>query len=180
MPNFDASKLVKVVHRSDDGRLTSLQPRPPLCVEYKIGEWVRAPIGGLLCMQPSISGNYLRAKIAWAQDEAHLNKINFPIYFVEARGPVSLPYRRLCIDTIYTWLLQSYADRQAERLQSSAEKLWTEPSPMICRPSGGQFWEAVDWPMGTVAFQEVKLVEQLTLEDLDGLRKFLGRVPPES
>jgi hypothetical protein len=48
---YKMKTVYKIVYKTDDKRLSSLFAPPPYSVNYHVGEWATAPVGGLLAFK---------------------------------------------------------------------------------------------------------------------------------
>lgn len=122
----------KVVRRDGDKLRSLFHPT----FEYKVGEWVEAPAGGLLTLFP-----LFRAEEYMTVEQCE----GMTLFTAEVEQEVDLPRLRMEIEDLreYPELVAAIWARKFEELPMSTEDL-----------TG---W----WPRGTVAYRKVKLIEEV-------------------
>jgi hypothetical protein len=132
-------KVVSVV----DGKFYSALVRGQAMVEYRLGEWVSAPYGALFCLEEPECAVDVVSQAMWRDGKAALFK-------AEGEDQANLP------SSVLGHILNR-TGRDNELALYKAEHLWS-----------GSLGSTADWPMGTVCYRKVKLVEQIVLEAAHG------------
>jgi len=133
-----AMNFFKVVRRTEEGALVSCATEnPELMVRYKPGEWVEAPVGGLLVFSNWASADGFACGLHAKTYKA------YEVWQCEAENEVQLPDLRV----VYT------------DFTNAVRWLWSQVSlrPLLDEINLRGF---EPWPTGTLAFRRVRLLEK--------------------
>jgi hypothetical protein len=95
-------RYYKALHRTPDGKLISPVAHPSWAVEYKPGEWVQAPVGGLFLSPTEKYARHIAETCAESPAE---------VWECEAQDPINKPWVALPFDPIgmtSVWLSDEY------------------------------------------------------------------------
>lgn len=105
---YKMKTVYKIVYKTDDKRLSSLFAPPPYSVNYHVGEWATAPVGGLLAFK------------TLKQAKAYRFGERKEIWAASAEEPVPLPRWAATSSLVYR---QCWAD---EALEPVFRQIWPD------------------------------------------------------
>ena len=139
---METTNCFKICRRGPDGKFTSFNSPSVLTKTYEIGEWTEADIGGLFVFINLYDALKPFITNWFSRDRVNISLEKYTIFVAKAEIPIGLPKTYL-----------------GGRQLSDYEKYWAGPSHT---PGTGVYC----WPIGTSVFKRVKLIRELTKEEL--------------